>query len=293
MAKKLAVINTVSCSAKARIGISAKTLAEKIKKALSADVAFTEYAGHAQRIARDASGYNVIIAAGGDGTVSEVVNGMDLQKQALAILPIGTGNSLMRDLGIKSLRRAFNVINRERIIKIDIIRCKFRVGESEMERYAITTSGMGYASGVVHFGNEHLKRVGLLSYFLPGLFLPFGQEIISASLIIDDLPLREVKFTNCFVNNTSHSANWHVFPNASLDDCRLNILFARTNALTQWLWNLSLFTRTYFYYPGPMTADKVCIILHKPSRLMLDGEIFDSVREIKYSVISQGLNVFT
>ena len=291
MIKKLAVVNSVSC--RARVDISTKTLAGKIKKALNADIAFTEYAGHARRIARDATGYDVIIAAGGDGTVSEVVNGMDLQKQALAILPIGTGNSLMRDLGIRSLRRAFDVINRERIIKIDLISCKFKVGESERKRYALTTSGMGYASATVHFGNEHLKRIGLLSYFLPGLFLPFGQEVISASVEIDDLPLRKVKFTNCFVNNTSHSANWRVFPNASLDDRRLNMLFARTNALTQWLWNLSLFTRTYFYYPGPRTAGKVHIILHRPSRLMLDGEIFDSVREIKYSVIPQGLNVFT
>src|SRR5688572_30916220 len=64
----------------------------------------TDSAGHAQELARDAvtSGCDLVVAAGGDGTINEVVQGLsvDLSKARLGILPLGTGNDLARSLAI-------------------------------------------------------------------------------------------------------------------------------------------------------------------------------------------------
>src|SRR3954468_16068367 len=69
-------------------------------------VAFTDAPGHARELAREAAdqGTKLLIACGGDGTISEVANGIieSAQDVELAILPGGTGSDFRRTLGIPS-----------------------------------------------------------------------------------------------------------------------------------------------------------------------------------------------
>jgi len=62
----------------------------------------TAYAGHATELARQAaaSGRDLVISGGGDGTLGEVTNGLVGTETALALLPMGTGNSFAKELGM-------------------------------------------------------------------------------------------------------------------------------------------------------------------------------------------------
>ncbi len=60
----------------------------------------TERPGHAQQIAAEAAGLDLIIAAGGDGTVNEIVEGLGANAPSLAVLPLGTANVLAAELGL-------------------------------------------------------------------------------------------------------------------------------------------------------------------------------------------------
>lgn len=70
------------------------------------DTIVTERIGHAVELARDARGYDVVVAAGGDGTVHEVLNGLmehpTESRPALGLLPTGSGNDTRRTLGIST-----------------------------------------------------------------------------------------------------------------------------------------------------------------------------------------------
>src|SRR5438876_1460297 len=81
---------------------------------LKADHVITEGPGHAVSLAREASrSYDVIAAAGGDGTVNEVASGILLAGEAkttLAVIPFGTGNDAAQLLGIRSLEDAVNAL---------------------------------------------------------------------------------------------------------------------------------------------------------------------------------------
>lgn len=64
------------------------------------EVALTEYAGHAEVLARDCRGFDRLVAAGGDGTVNEVINGMMPRPVPLAVIPLGTANILALETGL-------------------------------------------------------------------------------------------------------------------------------------------------------------------------------------------------
>ncbi len=70
------------------------------------DMVITERIGHATELAAGAQGYDLVVAAGGDGTVHEVLNGLMRLPQdgrpALGLLPTGSGNDTRRTLGVSS-----------------------------------------------------------------------------------------------------------------------------------------------------------------------------------------------
>lgn len=287
--KKIAIVNTKCYRLKKNI--YGKSLINKIKTSIGAGVVFTEYPGHAEKLVKDSSEYDIIIALGGDGTISEIVNRMNLKTQALAIIPLGTGNSLAHDLGINTLAKALRVIKNNKISKIDILKCQLETNNERFEKYHVTTSGIGFACATVALGNRYLKITGPFCYPISACLNSFNQKTISAKIKINDSPFRDIEFTNFLINNTKYAANTCVFPGADLKDSAFNLLFTKTNTLTQYLWNISIITKTYFYNLNPKTADRMHVILNKPSSFMLDGEIINYVKEIKYTVAPEALSV--
>lgn len=76
---------------------------EQLLQSASYDVRLTTHMGHAADLAREAEGYGVIVAVGGDGTVHEVLNGIMARPEprpALGLIPTGSGNDTRRTLGI-------------------------------------------------------------------------------------------------------------------------------------------------------------------------------------------------
>ena len=83
------------------------------KKLIDYKIFITKYAGHGKILARKAalSGFKVVVAVGGDGTVLEVVNGIKGTPAALGVIPIGTGNDFARFFHIpKKIEKAIDVL---------------------------------------------------------------------------------------------------------------------------------------------------------------------------------------
>ena len=93
------------------------------RRGLTAQVAFTEGPGHATTLARDAAG-DPVIAAGGDGTLHEVIQGLDLAGQRLGVIPVGTGNDFAWQHAIpRELDAAVARIAEGRERKVDLGEC--------------------------------------------------------------------------------------------------------------------------------------------------------------------------
>lgn len=92
------------------------------------DLIETRHAGHAAEIARGAGGYDLVVAAGGDGTVHEVLNGLmthpSESRPALGLLPTGSGNDTRRTLGIPAdLTQAALVLGTGELRRFDVGSC--------------------------------------------------------------------------------------------------------------------------------------------------------------------------
>ncbi len=122
----------------------------------------TRKPGDAEAIAERAvqQGFGVVIAAGGDGTVNEVVNGLGEAEVTFGVLPVGTMNVFALELGISSdLRRAWAVIERGHTRLIDLPKAN---GE-----YFVQLAGVGLDAEVVRQTTPDFKKaLGPVSYVL-------------------------------------------------------------------------------------------------------------------------------
>src|SRR5579864_1903082 len=109
---------------------------EKLRAAgLGLDVKETSAVGDATRIARNAymQGYRKFIAVGGDGTSYEIVNGLfpealEGQPPTLGFLPLGTGNSFLRDFNDRGVDGAMEALLAQRTRPCDVLRMAHREG---------------------------------------------------------------------------------------------------------------------------------------------------------------------
>lgn len=106
-------------------GERASALVEEIRELArdEADLLLTREKGEARQLARQAvaQGYTRIVAAGGDGTINEVVNGLAGSNAALGLLPTGTMNVFAKELGLpKNLRACWEIIREGHTREIDL-----------------------------------------------------------------------------------------------------------------------------------------------------------------------------
>lgn len=113
----------------------------------------------AQRAA--AEGYEVVVAAGGDGTINEVVNGIAQCPVALGILPVGTMNVFAYELGLplSQIRDCWEVIRRGNVAEIDLALAN--------NQYFVQLAGVGLDAQAVEATDLTMRRtIGPLSYVL-------------------------------------------------------------------------------------------------------------------------------
>jgi YegS/Rv2252/BmrU family lipid kinase len=183
-----------------------------------------EHGGHATELAQEAaaSGYDVVVAAGGDGTLSEVVDGLVGTNVAVGVLPGGTVNLWARELGLSMhLRRAtLQLVGSERR-RVDVghLRINGRHG-----RHFFLMAGIGLDGSVMARVSKPLKsRIGRLAVGVAAMnALPsFKRVPISAS--IDGMHW-EGRVTQIVVGNTRRYGGFTaITPRAFVDDGLLDI----------------------------------------------------------------------
>ena len=151
-----------------------KTLKKLAKRGLDIQLEATTARGDAERLAQEATAHeadrpDLIVAAGGDGTINEVVNGLKGADIPLGIIPMGTANVLAKEIGLKQRSWQVAQVLAERVVRPVHIGEVQRPDRSGARRF-LMMAGAGYDAGVVARVNVQLKyRWGKVAYGIAGM----------------------------------------------------------------------------------------------------------------------------
>ena len=211
MEKILVILNPAARSERA------KGTWQKIQSLPAATVKTTSAPGDARQLAEWAvtQGYRTVVAAGGDGTINEVVNGIVGSDVELGVLPVGTMNVFATELGLPSnLAKAWAVVREHHVRRIDLVRAN--------EQYCVQLAGVGLDAQVVQATSWNFKKnFGPLSY------------LISAAQIASRTPPKLViehadqRLEGSFVligNGRYYGGPVAFFKDARIDDGKLDVL---------------------------------------------------------------------
>jgi len=210
----LAIVNPNAGSADAAL-----EMLSQLQHHPNCDVQETQQRGHAADLARRAidAGVLRLIAAGGDGTINEILNGIAPQfgRIELAIIPLGTGNDLARSLNLpRDLHEATELALTGQAAPMDVAR--FR-GTST--RYFLNASAGGF-SGVVdqHVQDQHKDRWGSLAYVASAVAALPNMQTYQVHLALAEQSMELAAYNIVIANGRYAGGGIPVAPDAILDD---------------------------------------------------------------------------
>lgn len=197
--------------------ISGKGRKERIISFLKKEgckIMFTEYAGHAEKIAREAD-ERIIVAVGGDGTVNEVARGILGSEKILGIIPCGSGDGLALHLGIsRNYKKAYSTIRQGHMTSIDTATINGKP--------FFSVCGVGFDAAVSEKFANSGKR-GVINYIEQGIksWLDFAPEKYTVDI---DGKVSETEATLITVCNSSQwGNNVRIAPMADISDGLIDI----------------------------------------------------------------------
>ncbi len=220
MNKTLIILNPAARSEKA------SKFSEKLRKlAPDADLQLTSQPGDACRFAKEAvgNGFENIVAAGGDGTINEVVNGVAGSTARMGILPLGTVNVLAKEIGIPegNLAAAWEIIEKGNSLALDLPLAN--------DQHFIQLAGVGLDAEVVRRTPiDSKKTLGPLSYILTLVQLAAAKPP-KVLVETDGWPPRE----GCFAligNGRLYGGPFPIFKRASLHDGLLDVVLFKNQS---------------------------------------------------------------
>jgi diacylglycerol kinase family enzyme len=261
-------------------------------------------------------GAAVVVAAGGDGTVRAVAEGLRGSRVPLALLPLGTGNLLARNLDIPltSTEDAVALIfgEHERTMDLGVVEIQ-RADDGEISEHVfLVVAGIGIDAKMIKNTNSKLKKaVGWLAY-VDGITRSLPElKPVQLRFSIDDGPVRSTSAHSVLVGNCGLlPGGILLMPEARIDDGVLDIAALRPRGAFGWLrvWNTLAFengvlrrsklgqkmielgsknVRDVVY----RTGRRLTLEVAHPEEFQLDGDEFGEITKVRAWVEPGGLSV--
>ena len=265
---------------------------------ISVKVTETRGPGDATKIAQDAYQHGVrnFIAVGGDGTSYEVVNGLYPQalsadRPTLAFLPLGTGNSFLRDFSDRGVEHAIESLLAHRIRACDVMRLRHRTGVI----HYINLLSMGFSADVATLRARRFSTWGELGY-ITSIFLTLAR------FNRRPFPVRAETETNfddrhclfvTFNNSKFTGGTMMIAPRAEIDDGLIEYVRWGPIGRLGLIRNLpGLYDGTHIQHPLAecKSVRRVEFNLDAPVDVMVDGEVLTLHCE-ELDVLPGALNV--
>lgn len=182
------------------------------------EFAFTQFHGHASQLASDAatSGFDMVIAAGGDGTVNEVVQGLIGKSIPMGIIPLGSGNGLAREMGIPmNISKSAHTLISGNKKQIDICRIN--------NQHFLCTSGIGLDAQIADKMAKAKSR-GFIRYIKLTIKESIGFNPFKIKMKVDEFWIEKNVFLVTFANARQFGNNAFIAPKANISDGLIDVV---------------------------------------------------------------------
>ncbi|HMK44849.1 MAG TPA: diacylglycerol kinase family protein [Dissulfurispiraceae bacterium] len=216
----------------------------------------------------------IVIAAGGDGTINEVANGLAFTGIPLAILPFGTTSVLAREIGVplNNTPAAVSYILEGKSRPASVGRLSFLDGSS---RLFLLMAGIGFDGEAVFRINASVKRVsGKCAYVLSALMLLPGYQPprLRITLIRPDESMSEVSGSMVVVSNAArYGGDFVITPDASLFERTFSVMIANPRRMTDLIRIFGAILRRK-PIPSARFEKAVSVRIEGESHLQIDGD---------------------
>lgn len=248
--------------------------------------------GHSMtRHALDAE-VDLVLVAGGDGTVRVVCGALADSGTAMAIVPSGTGNLLAGNMKIPlDAERALDVALQGRTINLDILEV---TAPERAVMHAVVMCGVGADVAVLKDTNEELKnQIGVAAYLIAGLNHIKARPFRTSITVDDDEPLVRDASLVMVGNVRELQAGLILMPEASATDGALDVLIASPRnqlELTQ-LVSAVVAQRKDPSTLERRTGQRVRIALDEEELFQLDGDVIGHTTELTFQVLPSALQL--
>ena len=256
----------------------------------------TRARGEATEIARQAYGNGIrnFIAVGGDGTSYEIVNGLypqTGQRPTLAFLPLGTGNSFLRDFSDQGVEYAIESLLAHRSRPCDVMRMRHRAGVI----HYINLLSMGFSADVATLRARRFSDWGELGY-VTSIFLTLARFNLRPYPVrvngSESFDSRRCLFLT-FNNSKFTGGTMMIAPNAQIDDGLVEYVRWGPIGRLGLIRNLpGLYDGTHIDHPlaERQAVRRIEFNLDAPADVMVDGEVL-SLHCEELDVLPGALNV--
>lgn len=251
-------------------------------------IRYTEYAGHAEDLAREAAANNIdiVVAVGGDGTINEVARALIHTNTALAIIPCGSGNGLARHLQIPiDPVGAIKIINASCIKPLDF---------GVMNNIPFfCTCGMGFDAFVSMKFAQSGKR-GLISYIENTLRETLNYQPDTYTIKFDEQSVSQKAFVIACANASQYGNNAYIAPFASMSDGLMDITMLEPfTAIEAPQLALQLFNGTLHTNSRVKTfrAKHIVITRNGNAAVHCDGDPLFTEQTIDVRIEHKGINI--
>lgn len=187
----------------------------------------TSYPGHARELVRDTklSGFDGLVAAGGDGTLFEVLNGLYTHPKSsripLGVLPVGTGNAFARELktATNTWVDAIDILQKQTTRRIDV----GRVESADQSFYFLNVIHMGFSVGAGLVAQK-LKFLGNTAYTLATLWQVLKLKSYLLEMEIDGRTICSDSVFTTISNTRYTGTHFLIAPEAIIDDGKLDVI---------------------------------------------------------------------
>ncbi|MCH5235814.1 MAG: diacylglycerol kinase family lipid kinase [Muribaculaceae bacterium] len=286
--KALLIINPIS-GTRSKHGLATSVSNHLFKFGIEVETKETKAGGDAFRMASEAveKGFDMVITAGGDGTVNEAANALAFSNCTLGILPFGSGNGLARSVGVpQDTFAALKLIESGYVLTCD------RGIVNDKPFYC--TFGIGFDAAVSEkFAT--MKKRGRITYIRSAFreFLNYRSQ--PYAIVIDGKVITEKALLIAVCNAPQYGNNAYIGPKAKLTDGLLDITVVHSdNPFNTLLMSMDMFTGMLDKNRGIGTfrVPALTIIRTEDGPVHLDGEPMQMGKKLAIKCEKKALRIF-